>query len=395
MKAVTAIVLALALLACVTAMPLRSVPVKTVPKKGGVVKIPLRKVMPVRFQNILDGVPNKPRVLTGAPNEPLNNVQDAEYYGPITIGTPPQNFQVLFDTGSSNLWVPSSTCNSCGGHATYNHGSSSSYQANGTSFSIQYGSGAASGFLSQDTIEVSGVTVPNQIFAEVTDEPGGVFENSKFDGILGMAFQSISVDGVPTVFGNMVRQNLVSEPVFSFWLGSNPGSNDGELTLGGTDSSKYSGDISYVSLSSETYWQFNVDSFTINGQSVSNVNSAIADTGTSLLVGPSSDITAIAQQVGATMNPQAGVYTVDCSKVSSLPTFTVTLNGKAFDLEGSDYILKIASGLGDVCVFGMEGMDIPPPRGPLWILGDVFIRKYYTVFDWGQQRVGFATSSQQ
>ncbi len=169
----------------------------------------------------------------------------AQYFGPLTLGTPPQEFNIIFDTGSANLWVPSSECapsnlacsktqyiiklkqkvlklihffNSKGNHNQYNSSLSSTYTPNGTEFSIQYGTGAMTGFLSTDVLGIAGAQVIDQTFAEAVEEPGVVFVAGRFDGILGMSYPSISVQGVVPMFQNMLAQGLVDEPVFSFWL---------------------------------------------------------------------------------------------------------------------------------------------------------------------------------
>jgi len=341
----------------------------------------------------------------GSSSIPLSDYQDAQYYGPITIGTPPQSFLVVYDTGSSNLWVPSSKCPvtniACQKHSKYDSSESSTYVANGTAFSIQYGSGALSGFLSEDTVGLGGLSVVNQTFAEALHEPGIAFVAAKFDGILGLAYSSISVDNVTPVWYNILSQGLVDQPVFSFWLSQNP--NDqigGELTLGGTDPSRYTGSFSYAPLTSDTYWQFDMADIQVGGSSLGFCSSApckaICDSGTSLIVGPKKNIDTLNKMLGAIVTNGEGIFP-NCSVINSLPDIQIVINGNTFPLTPQDYVLQVSSEGETECLSGFMGMDIPPPAGPLYILGDVFIAAYTAVFDFGAvgvSRVGWAKSVQ-
>ena len=125
----------------------------------------------------------------------IKNLENAQYYGPCGIGTPPQPFEVVYDTGSSNLWVSGHNCTDCGIKPKYKPSKSSTYEPNGTIYNIRYGSGPVSGFLSEDSVSVGGLVVKHQTFAEVTNVKGlgPAFAVGQFDGILGMAFKSISV----------------------------------------------------------------------------------------------------------------------------------------------------------------------------------------------------------
>jgi len=355
------------------------------------IRIPLNK-MPnqgpeQRLMNDLATPAQRGEKYSAAAPVAIHNYQDAQYYGPITLGGQP--FNVIFDTGSSNLWVPNKNCTNkldCLLKHKYDSSKSSTYKADGRVFDIRYGSGPVSGVLAVDDVTVGGVTAKGQDFAmvDVVKGLGTAFAIGKFDGILGLGFGSISVDNLTTVFSNMVEQKVVDAPVFGFYLSGTSGS-DGEMTLGGIDSNHYTGDITYVDLTQESYWETKLDSLVVNGTRMTSATAVILDTGTSILAGPSADVKALAALVGAKpfLN---GEYTIDCKLIPTLPDLEVTMGGKKFVLEGKDYILQVQS----ICLFGFTGIDVPAPRGPLWIMGDVFMRKYYTVFDYGNKRLGFA-----
>lgn len=361
---------------------------------SALVKVPLTKMTTMRQAYRESGFVESPEMTKfnkyGATedNVEIHNYMDAQFYGPISVGTPPVELNVIFDTGSSNLWVPSKQCTNCGSHPTYDDTASSSYGKNGTKFHIQYGSGPVDGFLSSDDVTVGKVLVKQQTFAEITNVQGlgMAYKVGKFDGILGLGWPSIAVDQIPPVFTTMVAQGAV-DPVFSFYL-SNTNGVDGELTFGGIDKSHYTGDLTYVPVTAKNYWTIGLDAMTVNGKPVTSVKKAIVDSGTSLIAGPKAEVKALAKMVGAFpfLN---GEFLIGCKKAATAPDITITLSGKDYTLTAEDYIIHN----GPLCLFAFVGIDIPAPAGPLWILGDPWMRKYYTVFDYGNSQVGFAKAA--
>ncbi|XP_010901450.1 napsin-A [Esox lucius] len=330
------------------------------------------------------------------PVETLTNFMDAQYYGVISIGSPPQDFTVLFDTGSSNLWVPSIHCSfldiACWLHHRYNSKKSSTYVQNGTDFSIQYGRGSLSGFISEDTVSLAGMQVAGQQFGEAVKQPGITFAVARFDGVLGLGYPSISVAKVTPVFDTAMSAKLLPQNIFSFYISRDPlAAVGGELMLGGTDQVYYTGDLHYVNVTRKAYWQIEMSGVEVGNQLTlcKDGCQAIVDTGTSLIVGPAEEVRALHKAIGA-LPLLMGEYWINCKKIPSLPVIAFNLGGKMFNLTGEDYVLQ-ESQLGQkICLSGFMAMDIPPPAGPLWILGDVFIGRYYSVFDRDADRVGFA-----
>ncbi|XP_024968112.1 aspartic proteinase oryzasin-1-like [Cynara cardunculus var. scolymus] len=431
---------------------------------------------------------------------PLTNYLDAQYYGEIGIGSPPQTFTVIFDTGSSNLWVPSSKCIfsiACYFHHRFKGTQSSTYTKIGDALQISYGSGTISGFSSKDAVQVGDLCIEDQDFIEVTKEGSLSFVLGKFDGILGLGFKEISVGDLQPVWYNMIDQGLVKEQVFSFWLNRNEDDEEGgELVFGGVDPSHFIGEHSYVPVTKKGYWQFNMGDFLIGNQSTGFCEggcAAIVDSGTSLLAGPTTIVTEINYAIGAegvlssecktlvteygdmiwdllvsgvtpgkvcsqaglcfsngaqsvssniktvveeenrglqdtvycevcemaviwmqnqlrqketkevvldyvnklceSIPSPAGESVIDCNSLSKMPNVSFTIGEKLYTLTPEQYILKTGEGIAAVCISGFMALDVPPPAGPLWILGDVFMGVYHTVFDYGNLQLGFAKSA--
>lgn len=312
-------------------------------------------------------------------NQPLD-------FSEISVGTPAQTFKVILDTGSSNLWVPSSKCNSiaCYLHTKYESSASSTYTKNGSSFEIQYGSGSMKGFVSQDTLKIGDITVKNQDFAEATEEPGLAFAFGKFDGILGLGYDTISVNKIVPPFYNMVDQKLIDEPVFAFYL-----STDGEgseVVFGGSDKDHYTGKIVNIPIRRKAYWEVDLDGITIDGETASFDDSGIIlDTGTSLIALETDLAEMLNKQIGAKKG-YSGTYTLECNTRDSLPDITFGLAGHNFTIGPYDYTIES----GGSCISAFMGMQLPANLAG--ILGDAFLRRWYSIYDLGKNQVGIAAA---
>ncbi|XP_059508478.1 cathepsin E-B-like isoform X1 [Stegostoma tigrinum] len=330
----------------------------------------------------------------GVTSEHLSNYMDAQYYGEISIGTPPQTFTVVFDTGSSNLWVPSAYCVSkaCEQHRRFQSFFSSSYSPRGNSFAIRYGTGQLMGMMGKDKVTIGNITVNGQEFGESIYEPGSTFTLAHFDGILGLGYPSLAEGGAVPVFDRMMYQGLLDKPMFSILINREMDSeNGGELILGGIDHSRYTGKINWVRVSQQGYWQIEVQTIKYHDTIICQKHcSAIVDTGTSLIAGPYSAIRSMFPdyqefQLGH------GELRVECKRISQLPSMTFTIKDVEYTLEAEDYIKKFHDEQ-EMCLYGFQAINIYSPKGPLWILGDVFLAKFYTIFDRGNNKVGFAKS---
>jgi len=318
------------------------------------------------------------------------------YYGNIAIGTPPQNFSMIFDTGSSDIWLPSSQCNTiynlyCEHHNQYDSTLSKTYFAKGKSAKIQYGIGYISGYTSEDVVEIAGLKT-NQTFIEATEVKNFLVTQIP-DGIMGMAYPSLASDKATPVFNNLVKQGLVEKAIFAFHLDrkSDQSKDGGELTLGGYDESKFEGDLHYHDVIEQKWWTIQMDSLKVGGKGTVACKGgckAIVDSGTSFIAAPSKDAANIADALGAYYNYFKSLYEIDC--YSKRPNMTFVLSGREYQLNFDQYIYNDPNGY---CYLQLLAVDESSENPPLWILGDTFMGPFYTVFDMEKNRVGLSGGS--
>jgi len=252
---------------------------------------------------------------------------------------------------------------------------------------------------------IGDVTIKNQLFAEATEEPGLAFAFGRFDGILGLGFDTISVNKMPPPFYNMIEQGLLDDPVFAFYLSHTDNGDESEATFGGINKDHIDGKITEIPLRRKAYWEVDLDSISYGDATAEMENTGvILDTGTSLIALPSTLAELLNKEMGAKKGYN-GQYTVECDKRDSLPDVTFELSGYNFSITAYDYILEVQGS----CISSFMGMgmspshfhsndytntsqDFPEPVGPLAILGDSFLRKWYSIYDLGKGTVGLAAS---
>jgi cathepsin D len=344
------------------------------------------------------------KVADAAPNHPVRfyqlhlvDISNSQDIGKIGVGTPPQYFDVIFDTGSSNLWINSVDCQdeACVIHHQFDHDRSNSYHPVDMTMDVQFGTGRIEGRLAQDDFTLGPVKVKRQTFGEITSEIGDVFLQGKFDGILGLSFPALSAADYTPVFDNIIGQHLLQPNMFSFYYSQLP-KQSSAIILGHPNPKLYTGQMRFIEVAKPFYWELKMKDIAINGRRQNMCPQEgcklVVDTGTSLLTGPRSHISKLLHDIH--------VSPADCHDLSHLPTLTYIIEDAhgdhEFSLEPEWYVLKSVNrahnGRPRYCKPGFMALDVPAPRGPLWILGDTFMRKWYTVFNRDSNSIGFAVA---
>ncbi|GJJ14486.1 hypothetical protein Clacol_008750 [Clathrus columnatus] len=286
----------------------------------------------------------------------INQEDSSEWVGNIAIGTPDQPFLIDFDTGSADLWVPSSSCTSlvCSGRNKYNANSSSTAISQPGRFGIEYGDeSTVLGGVETDTVTVAGVVVTNQFFSPVTTL-SDQFAGKPFDGflqegrILGMALPALATLNGDPFFVTAYKQGVVPKNEFAFKLASSGSS----LYLGGTDAS-----------------------------------------GTTLIYGAPSHVETLYSKIPGSglLDPEQlpGFYTFPCL---SVPSVSFSWGGKSWPISSSNFNLGSIEEGSPYCVGAIVGQDIGLGEN-VWLLGDRFMQNVYTVFSFEENAVGFANLS--
>lgn len=316
----------------------------------------------------------------------VGRIHKTAYWGSVSLGTPPQQFKVIFDTGSGNLIVPSSSCTvaGCAPHRKYQKNASSTGTAvqnekgEGSS-EISFGTGQIAGDFFRDKMCIGESLCIDSSFIAADRETTEPFQSIPFDGIMGLGFKDLSMGDGFNIVDDLNSKGQLPAGQISFYLTDG---GDSEVTFGGYRSEQMASDIVWAPVKKESYWQVSIDDITFNNvpKNLCSGGCEVAvDTGTSMLAGPSDLVDKLSSMVNAKS---------DCSNFDSLPMLGFQIGDKVLNLKPDDYMDKAASD----CSFSLMSLDVPPPKGPLFIFGDPFLRRFVTIFDRSVPRVGFAVA---
>jgi hypothetical protein len=316
------------------------------------------------------------------------------YYGDISVGTPPQLFTVVYDTGSGNLIVPKSDCHSeaCLLHDTFREDASSTLQPMncwGQPFqegqkrdkiTITFGTGHITGMCVKDNICIGSACTFGD-FISATEESSQPFSSFKFDGVFGLALTGMAQTPEFSIMSGLMKHTSLKRPVFSVFLSEVDGETS-EITFGDVVNDHMASELFWVPITGDAgYWEVQIQDVTLDGkrQQICKDCRVAVDTGTSQLAGPSE----IIEELKAVLTVHS-----DCSNFLSLPQLGFIIGGRILSLSPADYV----SNYGSWCDTSLMELNVPPPKGPLFVFGIPFLQKYYTVYDEPNGRVGFAVA---
>lgn len=307
----------------------------------------------------------------------VSGALDVLYYGPLSLGTPPQVLTVDVDTGSADLWVPSS-CGACRSRQ-FSPAHSSTYRATSESFAITYGTGNVSGRLVTDVVSIAGLSIAGLVFGAVNARSDGM-EKQPNEGLIGMAFGTIAQSRRSTFFESLIAQRKVPAPLFSVHLSRHQESGS-SVCIGCVDSSRTTGPVTWLPVVSRSYWTVSMDGLWVNDARTPTKLTAAIDTGTSLIYVPAALATAFYALIPGSKRASQygpGFWSVPCYSVKRIE---LSFDGNRFAIHPDDFYLGRVSAGSTACVAGVLsiGNGLPPN---LAIIGDVFLKSWYSTYDY-------------
>ncbi|KAG0661883.1 hypothetical protein C6P46_003774 [Rhodotorula mucilaginosa] len=329
----------------------------------------------------------------------MTSYQDSEWFGEIDVGTPANGFSVVLDTGSADLILAEPGCTGCQANTPgYNPGSSSTSSTSRQDFTIQYGSGSASGSLVEDRISIANYTQPNQIFAACSTMNNIV--DGTISGILGLGWQNIAASQAMPLVQSLYENNTLPEPVFAFafethtfYTNSAPTAPGGTLTIGGLDTSQYTGSINWVSLVQPAgYWAIPLQDIHVGGKSLGITDQQVViDTGTTLIGMPTADAQQVYSQIpnsrSINLQGESGYYSFPCTQSVNV---AFTFGGQQYSVASDQFNAGAVDSTGQYCLGAIFALETGSSSSISFIIGDAFLTGVYNAYRFNPPAVGFA-----
>ncbi|CAG8176550.1 unnamed protein product [Penicillium nalgiovense] len=343
------------------------------------------KKVPVRRDHTYKIVEShKPSLADSAPLH--QDGTDYSYFSPVYVGSEKQEMWMAIDTGAPNTWVFDSECTEpvCIHHHTFDRSASTSFTTDDLAFSLFYGSGKIDGKLGKDTLSIAGLEVL-QTFG-LANNASKTFESYPFDGILGLGRSHTSGWNLPSFMDLVAEKKLIKSNLVGFSLSrSEDNHKDGEINFGHVDTTKFDGTISYTA-TNDKIWNIPLDDAYVNGQSCNfSGKSATIDTGTTYLLIPPADAKALFSLVpDSSQQPSdPNNYLIPCN---STATIEFEFSGVKYNVSPKDYVGNPEEDGSVYCISTIVGHA---SKGADWLVGDVFLKNVYTVFDFDNGQIGF------